>query len=433
MTKLKNLWKFGKAIERLSGREVTDDEVIRAIRSVPRHYAGTNVAYAGDNANIGRSPILWNRGGGAAFPWLAVQENPKLGSMIWENFLQFSGQPGLSTTALSGANSPASVASNTAAFQSLAMSGSLTTDKVISILKPTLQTGLSISLPAIVGSNNSISINFVNSTGTAITPTAGETYTAIVLRQNAFYTGSHSGGWRSQEGSSTAGSITNLTTDYPTGIEAVGNAFGTIRLATGAAAHNSVALEGLGAQYGLGSNAAVTIPVANTFPKLYFEARVRFNQSTVQSAFIGLGDPGLTSGMNTLFSSGDVYQQKNVIGWRINGATSTTAINAGYGASGVGWVTAASGAVPTTLTNWTKLGFVFDPFDVQPLRYYQDGVLIAQQGLTTAGNLTGITAASWPSNVALVPLLYLQAQGSGGAQVTLDVDWIAVGELLDTP
>jgi len=54
-------------------------------------------------------------------------------------------------------------------------------DVVLSITKPTAQTGLAIGNARITAANT-IGITFVNPTAGSITPTAGETYTITVYR-----------------------------------------------------------------------------------------------------------------------------------------------------------------------------------------------------------------------------------------------------------
>lgn len=249
-------------------------------------------------------------------------------------------------------------------------------------------------------------------------------------------------GFRTFEG--TGGSMLISNTDNPNGPYTPGLGLGVLKMLTAATAHINNAIEfasganvaGAGS-YGVGGAAALTIPSGPTAPILIFEARIRFVQSTVQSAFLGMAVPNKTSGINTVFNGSDVYQNMNCIGFQINGAASTTVINSIYGVAASAPVNvSATGGVPSTaaypgtnlvpaglLTDFTKIGFCFNPLDPnQPLAFYQDGILLGFQ------TMQGITATKWPSNVPLNPLLYLQAQGAGGAAVELDVDWIAVGQ-----
>ena len=69
---------------------------------------------------------------------------------------------------------PASIAANTTAEQTFAVTGLISSTPVW-VNKPTAQAGLGIS-GCRVSSTNNIGITFSNFTGTAITPTAGETY-----------------------------------------------------------------------------------------------------------------------------------------------------------------------------------------------------------------------------------------------------------------
>ncbi len=253
--------------------------------------------------------------------------------------------------------------------------------------------------------------------------------------------------WHSFEAS--GASLKLSAADNPTGYAGSGVGFGVLKMVTGATAHNSVQMElggtanavgtSIGA-FGVGSNAAATVPSGTSLPKLFFETRVRFVQSTVQSAFIGLAVPNKTSGVNTVYNGSDVYQNMNCIGFQLDGATDTTKLNAIYGIAASAPVVVGNGGVPSTaayagqnvtpvvagaLTDFTKIGFVFDPTNVQALRFYQDGYLLGSQ------TLPQITAAKWPSNVPLNVLYYLQAEGAGGASVEMDVDWVAIGQLLN--
>lgn len=77
--------------------------------------------------------------------------------------------------------SPVLVAANTTAEQSLAVAGILTTDKLLSVIKPTAQAGLGL-VGWRIPSNGNIALNYVNDTAGGLTPTAAETYTVIVGR-----------------------------------------------------------------------------------------------------------------------------------------------------------------------------------------------------------------------------------------------------------
>ncbi len=78
--------------------------------------------------------------------------------------------------------SPALVAANTTAEQTVAVAGLvLTTDIVIGVSKPTAQAGLGI-VGWRVSANDTLAITFSNNTGVGITPTAAETYSLVVYR-----------------------------------------------------------------------------------------------------------------------------------------------------------------------------------------------------------------------------------------------------------
>jgi len=77
---------------------------------------------------------------------------------------------------------PSSVGAATTSTQSFTVSGVVSaTDTILSCTKAADQTGLAIG-NVIITANNTCSIQFINTTAGAITPTAGETYTFIVYR-----------------------------------------------------------------------------------------------------------------------------------------------------------------------------------------------------------------------------------------------------------
>ena len=269
------------------------------------------------------------------------------------------------------------------------------------------------------------------------------------------YTGD-SAAWHSFE--DTGCTIKLSAVDNPSGVATSVNGLGVIKMVSAATAHINAAMEfagtanasgaGLGA-YGLGGGALATAPLSGSRPKIFFEARVRFAQAAAAGAFIGLAMPNKTASANLLMNGSDVFQVTDAIGFALSPvastglATSATKLQPFYSHVGAA-ITAAgqSGFVGNTggipgqstyagqlitpvvagvITDFTKLGFVVDPDDVQPLRFYQDGFLLATQ------TLSQIVAANWPSFVPLNPLFYLQATGSGGAAVELDIDWVDIG------
>jgi len=74
-----------------------------------------------------------------------------------------------------------SVAANTTAEQTVAVTGLATTDVVIGISKPTAQAGLGVAGGRVSSAGN-LGITFVNASTAAITPTASETYSVTVMR-----------------------------------------------------------------------------------------------------------------------------------------------------------------------------------------------------------------------------------------------------------
>jgi hypothetical protein len=77
---------------------------------------------------------------------------------------------------------PSLVGAHTTVSQAFSVSGVLSaSDTVVQVVKPTDQAGLSIGNVRVTA-NNQITLQFVNSTNSAITPTAAETYSFIIHR-----------------------------------------------------------------------------------------------------------------------------------------------------------------------------------------------------------------------------------------------------------
>lgn len=70
----------------LRSGHVSDEEVCRAIRSVPRHYAANAIFYTGANTQRGPSPIIWQK-----FPRGEVHEDPSKGFDLFDDFKTFGG------------------------------------------------------------------------------------------------------------------------------------------------------------------------------------------------------------------------------------------------------------------------------------------------------------------------------------------------------
>lgn len=77
--------------------------------------------------------------------------------------------------------SPAKVETATGAEQTFTVKGLRTSDVILSVSKPTVQTGLFVA-NARVSAADTLALQFVNATVASITPTAGETYTICGLR-----------------------------------------------------------------------------------------------------------------------------------------------------------------------------------------------------------------------------------------------------------
>lgn len=83
--------------------------------------------------------------------------------------------------------SPAQVAANTSAEQTFTVPGLKTGDVLLSVTKPTTQAGLGI-VGARISAADTLALNFMNNTGSPITPTASQTYKVVVFRPEKTYT-----------------------------------------------------------------------------------------------------------------------------------------------------------------------------------------------------------------------------------------------------
>lgn len=88
---------------------------------------------------------------------------------------------------LTQALTPVSVAANTTVEQLFTVTG-LDTGMMVEVNKPTTQAGLAV-LSARVSAKNQLAITFLNNTGSALTPTAGETYDIVAI--NALLPATH--------------------------------------------------------------------------------------------------------------------------------------------------------------------------------------------------------------------------------------------------
>jgi len=77
--------------------------------------------------------------------------------------------------------SPVAVGANTTAEQTFTVTGLATTDRLLSVVKPTAQAGLGI-VGARISALNTLAITFSNNTAAPITPTAAQTYVITILR-----------------------------------------------------------------------------------------------------------------------------------------------------------------------------------------------------------------------------------------------------------
>lgn len=84
-------------------------------------------------------------------------------------------------TAVQVSLTPTAVSGATGAEQTFTVSGLKTTDIILSVSKPTVQTGLAVT-NARVSAADTLALQFSNCTAATLTATAGETYTIAILR-----------------------------------------------------------------------------------------------------------------------------------------------------------------------------------------------------------------------------------------------------------
>lgn len=75
----------------------------------------------------------------------------------------------------------AETAANTSAEQTATIPGLKSTDLIIGVTKPTTQAGLGV-VGHRVSATDTIALNFMNNTGSGVTATAAQTYTAFIAR-----------------------------------------------------------------------------------------------------------------------------------------------------------------------------------------------------------------------------------------------------------
>lgn len=172
------------------------------------------------------------------------------------------------------------------------------------------------------------------------------------------------------------------------------------------------------------TGAAFQIRESLAYP-LWFE--VRFYVDSIGdddlAIFLGLAEAG-TAVDNWKVDNTGVMADKNWIGFdsvHVNGGTTglNAVLNARYKADTQTQQTKIATLQTMVASTWYKVGFKYVPGakTTQRLQFFLDG---ARQ--TTFGTNTNLTAATFPYDKILAPLIGLQT-GGGGAQ-SLFVDWI---------
>lgn len=227
--------------------------------------------------------------------------------------------------------------------------------------------------------------------------------------------------YRLRTGGTTFGTLIATASQAP-GPSTIAKDFGAATMNAAAVAHQSTCIE----PGGFTGTPRGFIGIANTnniLPKVAFEAKVKLSAvDATQAFFVGLAEANLTSAINTLFNGSDVLQQKSFVGFYTN---ATASVNAAYGKNGVAAVNVGSAGTMVAST-YTKLGWRYDPDDQVngTLAFYQDGTLLGKTNID-------VTASAFPGAVLLTPVLYIQAAGAGGADVSVTIDWWRAACLYD--
>lgn len=154
------------------------------------------------------------------------------------------------------------------------------------------------------------------------------------------------------------------------------------------------------------------------------EARVRLRQIATQGAFVGVMSGGNATTATLIDDGCELKATIGVIGFHIDEADADD-WRTKYKASGQTEQDPAAASVKniTASQEWVKLGLAYTcDGAVETLRWFVDGEIKAT--LTKdAENATTFTAATFPDNVRMSPIIvFKDAAGSGNAE--MDIDWI---------
>lgn len=216
---------------------------------------------------------------------------------------------------------------------------------------------------------------------------------------------SQSGSWKSYE--DTGGSIAQLA----------GEITGVIRLSTSTTDNHETWLSSCG-------NAGVLGMISDTAGSKYlqaFEARVRFGQVTdTFNSFVGMSEEGLAAA-DTVSDAG-AMASKDFLGFRVLEADGDE-LDVYYSKAGQTGQELIDGVQALAASTWYKLGWLYDPFEIDPAKRLKFFVDNAEQSTYVTDAL--IAAATFPDGEELAILLGLK-NGAAAAK-TLDVDWVAFG------
>lgn len=172
------------------------------------------------------------------------------------------------------------------------------------------------------------------------------------------------------------------------------------------------------------SVATVGLPfqISRSHGKLWFECRVKFSTiaDTKFDAFIGFGDQMTLTATVPITATAGAMADENWVGFHRLG-TDGDYIDCRYKADGVTAVTSGSDAQVLVADTYVKLGMVYDPDDNYYLRFYGNGIEIANKQIPSAAG------TDFPNDVPLgLVMAMLNAAAAGG---TFSVDWWRAAQL----
>lgn len=179
--------------------------------------------------------------------------------------------------------------------------------------------------------------------------------------------------------------------------------------------------------FGYGGQFVIDNAASNT-GKLMFEARIK-KASVADNAvgvFIGLGT-GPIAADYLVDDTATLITTKGFIGFH-NLTDDGNTFDTVYQAASQSKQTVLANAATVTAANYVKLGFLWDPKEIdaaKKIKFYVDGVL-SNSFVST----TNIDAATFPEGEALVPMLLTKV--GTAAESAVSIDWIACAQYQDS-